>query len=384
MNIGFEAKRAFVNDTGLGQYSRTLASSLAQYYPQHQYFLFTPKAGSLFSTLHRHNMHTVLPSKPLHRLWPSLWRSHWVTQDLKKLQIDLYHGLSHEIPHGIHKTGIPTIVTIHDLIHERYPEQYAFIDRKIYSRKFKYACHHAQKVIAISRQTKDDIVDFYGIDEAKIEVCYQSCHPMYMERVDEDTRQMVRQRYQLPKQYLLYVGSIIERKNLLTICKALQHLQRDTQVPLVVIGKGKDYRQQVVSFLEEAGLDKQVIFLSYQSQLLPHGHIDAKDFPAIYQMAAMLIYPSFFEGFGIPVLEALWSKTPVITSNVSCLPEAGGDGAFYVNPHDAIEMAQTIHLILHQPGKVQAQIEKGYRYAQHFTNEKTAAHVYHVYETLMK
>src|SRR6478735_8899366 len=126
MNIGFDAKRAFHNQTGLGHYSRTLVQ------------------------FNEENIHQILPSRFPATLFTAAWRSSWVKKDLKKLKIDLYHGLSHEIPIGIQKTNIRSVVTIHDLIHERYPEQYNPVDVKIYSKKFRYACQHADRIIATS------------------------------------------------------------------------------------------------------------------------------------------------------------------------------------------------------------------------------------------
>jgi Glycosyltransferase len=236
MNIGFDAKRAYHNGTGLGHYSRTLISSLAEYYPGHEYYLFNPKASSKFHLQQLKNIHEVLPGFPS-SLFPSAWRSSWVKKDLQKFNIDLYHGLSHEIPVGIQKTKIKTVVTIHDLIHERYPEQYNSIDVNIYNKKFRYACEHADKVIAISSQTKQDIIDFYKTPEEKITVCYQSCNPAFSKAISEEEKKRVTQLYDLPEKYFLYVGSIIERKNLLTICKALVVLKDDLNIPLVVIGE---------------------------------------------------------------------------------------------------------------------------------------------------
>ena len=120
MNIGFDAKRAYHNGTGLGHYSRTLIRSLAEYFPQHEYYLFNPKPSELFK-LNGKNIHEVLPSKLLHKTLSSVWRSTWIKKDLEKLNIDLYHGLSNEIPLDIHKTDIKSVVTIHDLILERFP-----------------------------------------------------------------------------------------------------------------------------------------------------------------------------------------------------------------------------------------------------------------------
>ncbi len=382
MNIGFDAKRAYHNGTGLGHYSRTLIRSLSEYHPGHQYYLFNPKPAHRF-VLQRENIHEVLPQGPLNKLFSSAWRSSWVKNDLKKMKIDLYHGLSHEIPAGIEKTGIPSVVTIHDLIHERYPEQYNPIDVKIYTRKFRYACEHADKVIAISGQTKKDIIEFYKTPADKIVICYQSCNPAFGVSVREEEKQRVRILYQLPERFFLYVGSIIERKNLLNICKALFLLRHELDVPLVVIGDGTKYKQQVKDYIKQNGLEKKVIFLSENLVAKSTAAFQtAADFPAIYQSAMAMIYPSFFEGFGIPVLEALWSKLPVITSNVSCLPEAGGDGACYVDPSRAEEMAVAMKNIAAGGSFVNSLVEKGWQHAQRFTPQQCADIVMNVYKTV--
>lgn len=380
MNIGFDAKRAFHNGTGLGHYSRTLICSLADYFPEHEYFLFNPKASADFSLAGPH-LHEVQPGGFIHKLFRSAWRSSWVKQDLIKFHIDLYHGLSHEIPVGIQDMGIKSVVTIHDLIHERYPEQYNPIDVKIYSKKFRYACTHANRVIAISEQTKRDIMEFYGTPEHKISVCYQSCNPSFGQTIAVEAKENVKKEFGLPEKYFLYVGSIIERKNLLNICKALFLLRNDLDIPLVVIGDGGKYKQQVKDFVNQNGLSQKVLFLSEQDAARNSPAFrSAAVFPAIYQSAIAMIYPSFFEGFGIPVLEALWSKLPVITSNVSCLPEAGGPGAYYVDPAKAEEIAAGMKKIYSDQVFADQLREKGILHAQGFSQQKCAAAVMNVYK----
>jgi glycosyltransferase involved in cell wall biosynthesis len=383
MNIGFDAKRAFHNGTGLGHYSRTLISSLSDYYPQHQYYLFNPRPSQVFQ-LKGPTIHEVLPTGFINQLFRSAWRSSFVKKDLKRLGIDLYHGLSHEIPVGIRQTGVRSVVTMHDLIHERYPAQYNPVDVKIYSRKFRYACENTDRVIAISEQTKKDIIDYYKTPEEKIRVCYQSCNPAFGRPVDETKKIQARLDYRLPKEFFLSVGSIIERKNLLNICKAMFILRKDLDVPLVVIGEGGKYKQQVKDFIKQNGLDKKVIFLSEDPVISQYpGFKNAIDFPAIYQSAVAMIYPSFFEGFGIPVLEALWSRLPVITSNVSCLPEAGGDAAFYVNPASAEEIAMAMKRIYLEKDLAATMIQKGWQHAQRFTQKECADAVMKVYEEVV-
>ncbi|HNR16546.1 MAG TPA: glycosyltransferase family 1 protein [Chitinophagaceae bacterium] len=382
MNIGFDAKRAFHNGTGLGHYSRTLIRSLSEYYPEHQYYLFNPNPSADFE-LKGNNLHEVLPTGFLNRSFSSAWRSSWVKKDMKRLGIDIYHGLSHEIPLGIRKTGIRSVVTIHDLIHERYPEQYSALEVKIYSRKFRYACEHADKVIAISEQTKRDIIAFYKTPEEKITVCYQSCNPAFGMAVSQEEKARVRNEFSLPDQFFLYVGSIAERKNLLNILKALFLLRNELDIPLVVIGDGFKYKQQVKDFVMQNDLKDKVIFLSENEKARSSKAFrSATVFPAIYQSAIAMIYPSFFEGFGIPVLEALWSRLPVITSNVSCLPEAGGDGACYVNPASTEEIAGAMKKIYYDKEFANTLSEKGWRHAQSFNQKKCADAVMNVYKSV--
>jgi glycosyltransferase involved in cell wall biosynthesis len=290
MNIGFDAKRAYHNHTGLGHYSRTLIHSLATYFPQHEYFLFNPKASTSFQ-FHEPNVHEVLPQSFLSKKLSAVWRGNWVKKDLKQLNIDLYHGLSHEIPVNIQHAGIKSIVTIHDLIFERYPEQFKLIDRKIYSKKFRYSCEHADKIIAISNQTKQDIIDRYKTPEEKIEVCYQSCNPAFAERVADDVKQRIKKDYNLPEQYFLYVGSIIERKNLLNICVAMNQLRNEINIPLVVIGNGGEYKQKVKDYVQLNKLEDRVIFLSDNpSAKHSPSFQSAQDFPAIYQQAIAMVH----------------------------------------------------------------------------------------------
>jgi glycosyltransferase involved in cell wall biosynthesis len=285
---------------------------------------------------------------------------------------------------GIQHTCIKSVVTIHDLIHERNPEQYNAIDVKIYNKKFRYACEHADKIIAISEQTKKDIIEFYKTPEEKIEICYQSCNPAFAIEVSNEEKEMIRKKYELPRHFFLYVGSVIERKNLLNICKALFLLRSELEIPLVVIGDGGKYKQQVKDYIRQNRLENKVIFLSENpSAKSSPAFQSAADFPAIYQSAIAMIYPSFFEGFGIPVLEALWSRLPVITSNVSCMPETGGDAAAYVNPNSAEEIAGAMKKIYTDATIATAMKEKGWLHAQNFTPQRCAERVMKVYESLI-
>lgn len=370
LRIGFDAKRAFCNTTGLGNYSRSVITSLAQHYPDYKYILYTTKAPKNERTAGLWNpvFSRVTPPMPFLK---SLWRSRLILSRLVKDKLDIYHGLSHELPVGIHKTGIKTVVTIHDLIFLRYPGYYKAIDRKIYERKIKYACRHADLVIAVSEQTKRDLISFFSVPPGKIEVVYQACDPVFQQRKDQQGLRSVKEKYQLPDRYLLSVGTIEERKNLLLTVKALLHTPLD--IPLVVIGKVTSYALEVKQFIKENGLESRILFPE---------RVAFEDLPAIYQQASIFIYPSRFEGFGIPILEALYSGVPVIAATGSCLEEAGGPGSRYVDPDDVTGMSTAINNILSDKLLQTEMIKSGLSFAARFSEQDHAAQLIRHYSDL--
>lgn len=373
LHLAFDAKRLFTNFTGLGNYSRTLLRNLAEYYPEQTYFLFTPRVERNSETqyfLSSPAFDVHLPSaRPA---W--YWRSRGVLGDLRRMGIDLYHGLSHEIPMGIQYTGIRSVVTIHDLIFRRYPEQYPWLDRQVYDFKFGYACRHADHVIAISESTRQDVMEFYGVPAERITVIYQSCSERFLHKRSQKTIEEVQRRYQLPADYLLYVGSLIERKNLLGILQAYTHLEPRDRLPLVIVGGGRNaYREQVIDFAREHGLAELLYFV------LP----DFDDLPALYQQARLFLYPSYYEGFGIPVIEALFSGTPVLTSRTSSLPEAAGPDAWLVDPARPAEIAEGIHTILHDADLRRRMINGGFNYAQRFLGEPLTHQLMELYRKIL-
>ncbi len=372
LRIGYDAKRLFNNFTGLGNYSRTLLANLAEYYPDNAYFLYTPRITKNEET--RFFLNSPLFNVQMPKRGPgAFWRTYGIRRDLRRHKVQLFHGLSHEIPLGIHKTGIPSIVTIHDLVFKRYPEHYPLIDRKIYDLKFSYACRHADHIVAISKSTKQDIIEFYDIPPEKISVIYQSCHERYMMEKSQKTIDSAQRRYQLPEEYLLTVGSITERKNLLGIIKALWELPESYRLPLVVVGKGGAYKNKVLEYIHEKGISQQVHFID----------VAFDDLPAVYQKAALFLYPSFYEGFGIPILESLFSKTPVITSGRSSLPEAGGPGAHLVDPSDPKDIAEGIEKVLSDEAYRQRLIEQGFKHARQFRGEPLAQQMMQLYKTVV-
>jgi glycosyltransferase involved in cell wall biosynthesis len=374
VRIGFDAKRAVQNNTGLGNYSRFVTEILSEYYPDNAYFLYAPREKNnirLKTLLSRPNVFFVFPSG-IFKLLSIFWRLFGSKKDISKKHVEIFHGLSNELPINIYDTGVKMVVTIHDLIFIRYPQYYHWIDRTIYRWKFQHACREADVIIAVSECTKRDIISFFSIPEEKIKVVYQNCNPIFKQMVLEEKRKQIAEKHHFPKRFILYVGSIEQRKNLLLVMKALKQIPED--IHLVAIGKRTSYQQEVEIYARETGME---------SRLHIKNDFPCEDLPATYQSAALFVYPSFFEGFGIPVIEALSSSIPVIAATGSCLEEAGGPDSIYVNPNDDTELATKICEVLNNENLRKKTVECGVEYMKRFDSQKIAEEIMDIYQFLL-
>jgi glycosyltransferase involved in cell wall biosynthesis len=306
-----------------------------------------------------------------------------MVKQISQAGLDIYHGLSNELPSGIEKLNIKTVVTIHDLIFERFPQTYHLDERYTHRWKIKRACKIADAVIAISEQTKNDLIDYYGVPAKKITVCYQSCNPIFEQPITAIEKAAVKKKYHLPDRYFLFVSSIAPRKNLIAICKAMIALKDDIHIPLVVIGDGKNEKEEVKRLMKENGMEQRLLLLNELPAAKEDSFTNATDFPAIYQQALALVYPSIFEGFGLPILEAMWSGLPVICSNTASMPEVADDAALYFSPNDTITLAQHLRAIASDDQLVQTLKDKGLEQAKQFSTETYANHIMQVYKSLL-
>lgn len=369
MKIGFDAKRAYHNTSGLGNYSRDLIRMVSRFYPKNQYLLYNPKPGSVNFNID--NIKEVLPSSKFWRLFSSLWRQKPIVAQLEADQIEIFHGLTGEIPRGIQHSAIKTVVTIHDLIFVRFPELYKYSDRKIYYNKFKYAADHSDVIIAISEQTKIDIVNFLHVKPERIKVIYQGCNDAFKKNYTDTEFQKTSLKFKLPNQFILNVGTVEKRKNLLNLVKAIKNL--DTN--LIVVGNTKSaYAQEVQTYIKANNLSQKVWFLK---------NVSTEELAQIYQMATIFVYPSIFEGFGIPIIEALYSQTPVITSKESCFSEAGGPDSIYIDPKDYTAIEQAIRKVLEDENLRRQMKARGLVYAQQFNDDVIAKTIHDTYKELL-
>lgn len=370
-NIGFDAKRAFNNQRGLGNYSRDTIRILTSQHTENQYFLFTPTINPEIKFSISGTTTVKLPERAWQKHFHSLWRTYSLANEAKKCRLDLFHGLSHELPVGIRGKNIPTVVTIHDLIFLKFPKLYPAFDRMLYKRKYLRSCVEADRIIAVSCQTRRDLIELAGIPEEKVEVVYQGCSPIFRHVVDQEQSMQTLAKYRLPKEYILSVGALEERKNHLLILKALASHSID--IPLVIIGNETSYAPVLRKFIHEHHLDSQVTLLT---------GVPFTDFPTLYQAASAFIYPSLFEGFGIPILEALCSHVPVIAATGSCLEESGGPHSCYISPDSPDELAFQLERVLNDETLRNEMIIHGDEYSQQFTDEAIAKRLWAVYEPL--
>ena len=350
MKIGFDAKRYYHNRTGLGNYSRTLADGVIA-------------SGSAECVLYDEK---------------SFSRTFRLAHKAKADGCDVFHGLSNELPLDSLRAHIPTVVTMHDVAWRTFPDMYHWADRQIYDAKYGWACRHATRVVAISQSTKADVMRFYGVSEDRIDVVCQPVQPLFYQQLDAETaRQQVREALPwLPSEFALYVGSINSRKNLLLALRALAAISEDRRPFLLVVGNGREYRREVEQYIATAGLQSCVrIADNLRDNNLLH---------ALYATAMFFIYPSYYEGFGLPVVEASLQTCPVITTNVSSLPEAAGDGAILISPDDVEACSDAIGRLTTDGDLRNSLGQKGRAYAtSHFMPQFQTDRMLQIYHSLI-
>jgi glycosyltransferase involved in cell wall biosynthesis len=369
MKIGLDAKRVFNNPTGLGVYGRNLVTGLSAIDQKNHYILFTPNTKhALFDAKKLSSNFEVFMSKGTVSY---IWRTFSIVKDIRAANLDIYHGLSNELPYKIKNSNTKNIVDIHDLCFVRYPSDYSVFDRNVFWQKTKRAAEFSDLIIATSEATKRDIVSYLKINPEKIRVIYQCCDKrFYVSRSIKDLNEL-REKYQLPRKYVLCVGTIQGRKNQQAIVKAMALLPTEEQVPIVLVGNGKKYLKDLQLLGKRMNVALRVI-----------KNLGNEDLPGIYQLASIFIYPSFVEGFGIPVLEAMASKIPVISSKGTSMAEIIDDDGALIDPNKPQELADKIQEIFKQDSSLLE--AKNFKRAETFSQERFAKEVLSIYEGLCK
>lgn len=366
MIVGFDAKRIYHNRSGLGNYGRNLVRSLEQHAPELQMRLYNPWPGSI-EFPNSANYIEILP-KTKAKWYAQLWRRRFVSKKAKADGVELFHGLSAELPQGLARHGIRSIVSIHDLIFLRFPHLYKAIDRKIYRRKALSACERADLVIAISQQTRNDLIQLLGISPTKIKVIGQGCAPEFWQDHSQAGKALV-ESAGIPEKFALFVGTLEPRKNPVALAKACIA----EEIPLVLVGKAKKYWLDFEESLSEA--EKKFIY----RPSVPEN----TDLAGLYQQAYLMAYPSDFEGFGIPLIEAMACGTALISSANSALQEVAGPGSILVKKNEVAELQTAIRKFWDDPEYRDKAIRKNLNFVQQFRDSVIAEQWLDTYRDLL-
>ncbi|KFD41296.1 hypothetical protein DK28_0210530 [Peptococcaceae bacterium SCADC1_2_3] len=367
MRIGISALQLSNMNSGIGQYIYCLVSALLKQnnFQDHECLIyFSKKSTPQEWQGHPKIITREIPFTKEQALLRNIFELFLYGNILEREKLSLAWFPDTKAPLQL-SPKIPFVVTVHDLAIIRLPHTYQ-TSRVIYWRKlFKHAVKRAIYIIAISQSTKKDLVNLMGINSEKIKVIYNGVADNFKIITDEELLVRVRKKYRLPEQYLLFVGLFSPRKNIAGLLKAFAILKKKYAIPhkLLMVGeKGWKYKSDL-ALVDSLGIAEEVIFT---------GYVKNEELPAIYTMASAFVFPSLYEGFGLPILEAMACGTPVVTSNISAMPEVVGDAGILVEPNDPLGIAEAIYRLISDKQLAKELTSLGFQRVHCFTWEKAA------------
>jgi len=365
MRIGIDARLIYYTDAGISQYTLRLIQGLAEIDQEDEFLILRDRRDLL--TITDNNFKRIELWTPSHHRFEQ-WGLRF---ELPSLGLDLLHSPDFIPP--FHR-NFKSVITIHDLAFLLYPH-FLTQDSARYYGQIDQAVKSTDHIIAVSESTKQDTIRLLGVPESKLSVIYEAANPLYRPMDRDQARAYVRQAYQL-EEYLLFVSTIEPRKNLPILLHAFRALgdQYKVKTTLAIVGREGWLSKGTFALVEKLRLKDTVRFL---------GRVPVEDLVYLYNGAQALVHPSFYEGFGLPPMEAMLCGIPVICSNVSALPEVVGDAALLVPPEEVSEWTVAMGRVLHDQ-ELRAEMQaKGYRRAQCFSVEKTACQTLEVYRRVI-
>ncbi|MCR4407506.1 MAG: glycosyltransferase family 4 protein [Anaerolineae bacterium] len=371
MAIYLDISAAVHGRAGLGRYAASLARALSDVAAD-RLALFYNRSGEMHPLVGLEN----LPARSVHAGYKPWRMAVWLGQ-LARLgfnslvpDAELFHATEHLL---LPLRGVPTVLTVHDLIFHLFPEHHKPLNYWYLNLALPLYCRRATAIIAVSEATKRDLVRCWGLDPARITVVHEAADPRFRPASPEAIA-TIRQRYGLPPRFLVTVGVIEPRKNLSRLLDALDILRREEDVHLVIVG-GKGWLTADFFRKLEAFPHRRAVILT--------GYVPDEDLPAVYSAATLCVQPSLYEGFGLPVLEAMACGTPVVCSRTASFPEVGQDAARYFDPTDAAEMAATIRAVWRDEELRADMRRQGLAQAALFSWARTARATMTVYERVL-
>jgi glycosyltransferase involved in cell wall biosynthesis len=369
MRIAIDARK--LHDFGIGTYIRNVLSGLARIDNETEYIaLCLPADVEAIHELGPNFRAVAESARPY-----SLGEQFWIPLSLVRERAHLLHEPHYVLPPA---TRCRSVVTIHDCIHLMFPQYLPSRAAYVYARAMMWsAVHKSDRILTVSEASKRDILRFFGVDAAKVEVIYNAIDERFLAPPDEVRMDQVRQRYQLDHPFLLYVGNIKPHKNLERLIDAFGRVRAAgrSDLRLVIIGDEISKYPTLRQAVHRHRLDKFVRFLGFQ----PYDTL-----AAFYRLARAFVFPSLYEGFGLPPLEAMACGTPVVTSNVSSLPEIAGGAAILVDPYDPASIADGI-MCATTEGPARAQlIERGLSRARDFSWAQSVRATHRIYMEVLE
>ncbi len=355
--------------TGIGTYTNELMKNIMKLDQKNQYLFFWPGEG-----YEQFKGKSNIKVRIVGEKHKSFWTNSYIPAQIKNNAIEIFH-----VPqNGI---GLPKekyckyVVTVHDLIPYILPETVGENYRKQFTTQMPSILENADKIITVSQYSKQDIMNYFGIPKEKIAVTYLATDTIYQPINHQHAKNFIKNRYTIDSNFILYLGGFSPRKNVHRLIDAYANIYRklNPSHDLIIIGTLKESHQELVKQVEKLGLQNKVKFIGF----IPYEHL-----PYFYNAASVFVYPSIYEGFGLPPLEAMACGCPTITSNITSIPEVVGDGALLINPFDIDELSRSILKILEDQKFTIHLIVKGLKRASNFSWKTTAMNTLKVYSSL--
>lgn len=374
MRIAINTLPLLDGKAGAERYTKNLITQIAKYDTENEYFLLLSGLNKPYYEVEDKQFHNIVFNlNPRIKTARILREQLYLPRVLKHLSVDLLFSPCNI---GPKLTAVPLVITLFDLHWLFFPELFNPLKLFYLKRALKWSVHKAQAVITISQNSKNDILRIYKIPQEKVKVTYVGLDPIFKREGADKNFAFLKNKYGIIDKYFLYVGQFHKRKNLMGLLKAFLDLKTERRIDhqLVLVGGDGDGSSEVKEFLNKMDL----------KDVLVTGCIPDQEVSQLYNSAECLIYPSFYEGFGMPVIEAMACGCPVVTSRTSSLPEVAGDAAILVDPYRVEDIVRGILDVINKPELRQQMIRKGFKQAQKFSWEKTARETVMVFENVFR